>query len=161
MDAGVPIKAPVAGIAMGLVTSGGKCTRSSPTSRASRTTTATWTSRSAAPEGHHRAPDGHQDPGDHAGDHGEAFAQARDGRLLHPRGDAGRHRARRARSCRRWAPRIETIKIDPEKIGAVIGPGGKMIRAIQSETGTTIEIEDDGTVRIPAPRPRAARRRRR
>ncbi len=47
-----------------------------------------------------------------------------------------------------WAPRIETIKIHPDKIREVIGPGGKMIRAIQSETGTAIELEDDGTVRI-------------
>ena len=48
----------------------------------------------------------------------------------------------------RWAPRIETIKIHPDKIREVIGPGGKMIRAIQSESATTIEVEDDGTVRI-------------
>jgi len=47
-----------------------------------------------------------------------------------------------------WAPRIETIKIHPDKIREVIGPGGKMIRAIQSESATTIEVEDDGTVRI-------------
>ncbi|MEX2047456.1 MAG: S1 RNA-binding domain-containing protein, partial [Chloroflexota bacterium] len=39
-------------------------------------------------------------------------------------------------------------KIHPDKIREVIGPGGKMIRAIQSETGTAIELEDDGTVRI-------------
>ncbi len=48
----------------------------------------------------------------------------------------------------RWAPRIETIKIHPDKIREVIGAGGKMIRAIQSESGTNIEVEDDGTVRI-------------
>ena len=47
-----------------------------------------------------------------------------------------------------WAPRIETIKIHPDKIREVIGPGGKMIRAIQSESGTNVEVEDDGTVRI-------------
>ena len=41
-----------------------------------------------------------------------------------------------------------TIKINPEKIGKLIGPGGKMIKKIQEETGTTIEIEDDGTVQI-------------
>jgi polyribonucleotide nucleotidyltransferase len=46
------------------------------------------------------------------------------------------------------APRLQQIKIDPEKIGLVIGPGGKMIRAIQEETGTVIEINDDGTVTI-------------
>ena len=47
-----------------------------------------------------------------------------------------------------YAPRLLQIKIDPEKIGLVIGPGGKMIRAIQEETGTVIEINDDGTVTI-------------
>ncbi len=47
-----------------------------------------------------------------------------------------------------FAPRIITIKINPEKIGDVIGPGGKIIRAIVEETGAKIDIEDDGTVRI-------------
>jgi polyribonucleotide nucleotidyltransferase len=47
-----------------------------------------------------------------------------------------------------YAPRIITIHIDPEKIGKVIGPGGKMIRAIQEETGVKIDIEDDGSVFI-------------
>lgn len=47
-----------------------------------------------------------------------------------------------------WAPRIITIHIDPEDIGTVIGPGGKMIRKIIEETGATIDIEDDGTVLI-------------
>jgi len=46
------------------------------------------------------------------------------------------------------APRVTRIKINPEKIGAVIGPGGKMIRAIQEETGTKIDIEDDGSVSV-------------
>ena len=49
-----------------------------------------------------------------------------------------------------FAPRIQTIKINPEKIGAVIGPGGKMIRKIQDESGAKIDIEDDGTVNISA-----------
>ncbi|MCS7063058.1 MAG: polyribonucleotide nucleotidyltransferase [Methylacidiphilales bacterium] len=47
-----------------------------------------------------------------------------------------------------YAPRIETIKIDPEKIGLLIGPGGKTIKGITTETGAQISIEDDGTVRI-------------
>ena len=46
------------------------------------------------------------------------------------------------------APRIESIKINPDKIGNVIGPGGKIIKGIQAETGAEINIEDDGTVRI-------------
>ncbi len=47
-----------------------------------------------------------------------------------------------------WAPRIITIKINPSKIGEVIGPGGKMIRSIVEETGAKIDINDDGTVLI-------------
>jgi len=49
-----------------------------------------------------------------------------------------------------FAPRIQTIKINPEKIGAVIGPGGKVIRRIQEESGAKIDIEDDGSVNISA-----------
>lgn len=47
-----------------------------------------------------------------------------------------------------WAPRIHSMKIAVDTIGAVIGPGGKTIRSIIEETGTTIDIEDDGTVTI-------------
>lgn len=50
-----------------------------------------------------------------------------------------------------FAPRLLRTKIDPQKIGLLIGPGGKTIRAIQEETGTTIDIEDDGTVLIACP----------
>ncbi|MBS0208401.1 MAG: polyribonucleotide nucleotidyltransferase [Planctomycetes bacterium] len=45
-----------------------------------------------------------------------------------------------------WAPRLLRTKIDPAKIGLLIGPGGKTIRAIQESTGAVIEVEDDGTV---------------
>jgi polyribonucleotide nucleotidyltransferase len=48
------------------------------------------------------------------------------------------------------APRITTVKIPVDKIGALIGPGGKNIRALQEETGTKIDIEEDGTVYIAA-----------
>ena len=47
-----------------------------------------------------------------------------------------------------WAPRIEIVKINPEKIGALIGPGGKVINDIIAKTGAQIDIEDDGTVFI-------------
>ena len=47
-----------------------------------------------------------------------------------------------------YAPRIETIQINPEKIGLVIGPGGKNIKSIVAETGAEINIEDDGRVKI-------------
>ncbi len=49
-----------------------------------------------------------------------------------------------------FAPRIHTIKINPEKIKDVIGKGGSVIRALTEETGTTIELDDDGTVKIAA-----------
>jgi polyribonucleotide nucleotidyltransferase len=48
----------------------------------------------------------------------------------------------------KWAPRLLTVKIDPEKIGKLIGPGGKNIKALQADTGCNIDIEDDGTVFI-------------
>jgi polyribonucleotide nucleotidyltransferase len=47
-----------------------------------------------------------------------------------------------------FAPRIVSLKINPELIGKLIGPGGKMIRAIQEQTGAKIDVEDDGTVSI-------------
>lgn len=49
-----------------------------------------------------------------------------------------------------FAPRLMTIKIDPELIGMIIGPGGKTIKGITEETGAKIDIEDDGTVTISA-----------
>jgi polyribonucleotide nucleotidyltransferase len=49
-----------------------------------------------------------------------------------------------------YAPRLLTVKIDPEKIGKLIGPGGKTIKKIQEQTGAQIDIEDDGTVYISA-----------
>ena len=48
----------------------------------------------------------------------------------------------------RYAPRIITVKIDPDKIGKLIGPGGKTIRGIQERTGCSIDVEEDGTVLI-------------
>lgn len=47
-----------------------------------------------------------------------------------------------------YAPRILTIKINPEKIGKVIGPGGKGIKGIEADTGARVEIDDDGTINI-------------
>ena len=47
-----------------------------------------------------------------------------------------------------WAPRLLRTRIDPEKIGLLIGPGGKTIRAIQESSGASIEVDDDGTVTV-------------
>jgi polyribonucleotide nucleotidyltransferase len=48
----------------------------------------------------------------------------------------------------KYAPRIQVVKINPEKIGALIGPGGKNIKRLVEESGCEIDIEDDGTVNI-------------
>ncbi|MFC1956971.1 S1 RNA-binding domain-containing protein, partial [Chloroflexota bacterium] len=58
----------------------------------------------------------------------------------------------------RYAPRIYRIKVKPDKIGTVIGPGGKTIRAITEETKASIDIENDGTVLIGSPDEQSARR---
>ena len=79
----------------------------------------------------------------------EALARARKARmhilaemdkaLAAPRDDLSPH-----------APRIVSIRVNPEKIGEIIGPKGKTIRAIQDESGATIEVDDDGVVKIAA-----------
>ena len=77
-----------------------------------------------------------------------ALDQAQAGRLHILERDGQGARRSRARKMSEWAPSIITIKIDPEKIREVIGKGGAVIRAITEETGTTIDIENDGTVKI-------------
>ncbi len=152
MDAGVPLKKMVAGIAMGLIVQDGK----------------------------HTILTDIQGLEDHYGDMDfkvtgtdtgvtalqmdikvkgisldimrEALAQAREARLFilqEMRQVIDRPRAKLSK----YAPRIDTIRIHPDKIREVIGPGGKMIRAIQSESGTNVEVEDDGTVRITGAKP--------
>ncbi|MBI4665619.1 MAG: polyribonucleotide nucleotidyltransferase [Nitrospinae bacterium] len=77
----------------------------------------------------------------------QALEQAREGRMhiLNKMNEAlSTHRS----ELNRNAPRIHTIKINPEKVGALIGPGGKVIRGIVAETGCQIDIEDDGSVII-------------
>ena len=78
-----------------------------------------------------------------------ALAQAKDGRLhILDRMEAALKEPRREISP--FAPTIITIQINPDKIREVIGPGGKIIRGIQSETNTTVNIEDSGQVKIAA-----------
>ena len=76
-----------------------------------------------------------------------ALAQAREGRL-HILGEMNKVLRAPREKMSDWAPTIITIKIDPEKIRDVIGKGGAVIRAITEETGATIDIENDGTVKI-------------
>ncbi len=77
----------------------------------------------------------------------EALEQAREGRMfILDKMDAVIKEPRAEVSV--YAPRITTIKINPDKIRDIIGPGGKMIRKITEETKTTIDIQDDGSVNI-------------
>jgi polyribonucleotide nucleotidyltransferase len=78
-----------------------------------------------------------------------AMNQAKEGRLhiLDEMGkviDAGRD------ELSQYAPRITAIKVNPDKIRDIIGPGGKMIRSIQERTDTKVKVEDDGTVQVAA-----------
>jgi len=87
----------------------------------------------------------------------DAVAQAREGRLFimekmlqalpEPRAEMSP-----------YAPRMYRLQIDPQKIGTVIGPGGRVIRSIIEETGCTVDIEDDGSVFIGATNEEAARK---
>jgi polyribonucleotide nucleotidyltransferase len=147
MDAGVPIKAPVAGVAMGLVLEGGRF--------------AVLTDILGDE--------------DHLGDMDFKVAGSKDGvtalqmdikvegvtpeimKVALEQAKAGRlyilDEMNKVISTSRekmseWAPSIITIKIDAEKIRDVIGKGGAVIRQITEETGTTIDIENDGTVKI-------------
>jgi polyribonucleotide nucleotidyltransferase len=77
----------------------------------------------------------------------KALEQAREGRLfILDKMDAVISEPRKEMS--EYAPRITTIKINPDKIRDIIGPGGKIIRKITEETKTSIDIQDDGTVNI-------------
>ncbi|MCF6227920.1 MAG: polyribonucleotide nucleotidyltransferase [Planctomycetes bacterium] len=77
----------------------------------------------------------------------KALGQAKDGRL-HILEKMNEAMAAPREEISTWAPRFEVVKIDPEFIGLIIGPGGKNIRAMQEDYGTDITIEEDGTVKI-------------
>jgi len=78
-----------------------------------------------------------------------ALAQAREGRL-HILGKMNEALPKSRKEMSEFAPRITIIRINPEKIRDVIGKGGVTIRAITEETGATIDIADDGTIKIAA-----------
>ncbi len=77
----------------------------------------------------------------------ETVEKARVGRI-HVLGEMAKVLATPRTELSKYAPRIETVKINPEKIGALIGPGGKNIKKLVEESGCEINIEDDGTVNI-------------
>ncbi|MAQ15942.1 MAG: polyribonucleotide nucleotidyltransferase [Sandaracinus sp.] len=77
----------------------------------------------------------------------EALEQAKRGRL-HILGEMNKVLGEARDDLSKYAPRITTIKVKPDQIRLVIGPGGKMIKAIVEQTGAQINVEDDGTVAI-------------
>jgi polyribonucleotide nucleotidyltransferase len=147
LDAGVPLKAPVAGVAMGLVMEGNKYA---------------ILSDIAGAEDHYGDMDfkvaGTQAGitalqmdikigGINAQIMAEALEQAKKGRL-YILGAMEKTIAEPRPAISRYAPRIIQIKINPDKIRDVIGPGGKVIRALVEETGAKIDVSDDGTISI-------------
>jgi polyribonucleotide nucleotidyltransferase len=149
MDGGVPIKTPVAGIAMGLVSEGEK----------------TVVLSDILGDEDHCGDMDFKVTGTHDGVTAlqmdikihelsravleQALEQARRGRV-HILGKMLEALAAPRKQISPYAPTITTLTINPDKIREVIGPGGKVIRAIQSETNTTVEIDDSGVVKIAA-----------
>lgn len=80
----------------------------------------------------------------------KALAQAKDGRI-HILDEMEKTITTHRGELSEFAPRIDEIKINPDKIREVIGSGGKVIKGIVEETGVKIDIEDDGTIRIAGP----------
>jgi polyribonucleotide nucleotidyltransferase len=152
MDAGVPIRTPVAGISVGLVTEfeGEKLTRY------------TTLTDIIGSEDHFGDMDfklcGTRDgitgfqldlklPGISLKIMTEAIHEARDARMKVLDAMAVAIAGPR-KELSQYAPRIETVRIHPDKIGLLIGPGGKTIKGIVAETGAEINIDDDGSVHI-------------
>ncbi len=147
MDAGVPIKAPVSGVAMGLIKEGDKVVvltdiLGDEDHLGDMDFKVVGTARGISALQMDIKIDGvdRQIMAD-------ALAQARDGRLHilgkmeealdHPRGDVSE-----------YAPKYVTLKIHPDKIRDIIGPGGKIIRELTAEFDSKIDVEDDGTIKI-------------
>ena len=150
MDAGVPIKAPVGGIAMGLVTDDQDSTRYAILSDIQGMEDALG-DMDFKVAGTRRGVTALQMDIKVSGLTPEVFRraleQARRGRMhILDKMEAAIPSPRQVMST--FAPRITTIHIHPDKIRDVIGPGGKTIRRIQEETGCQIDVEDDGTVSL-------------
>jgi polyribonucleotide nucleotidyltransferase len=149
LDTGVPIKAPVAGIAMGLIKNEDRYAVLTDIQGVEDHLGDMDFKVAGTREGITALQMDIKIKGLTAAIMAEALAQARQARLtildlIHSVMPAPRP------DLKPYAPRMTVLKIDPEKIGAIIGPGGKVIRGIQDETGARIDIEDDGTVFVSA-----------
>jgi polyribonucleotide nucleotidyltransferase len=147
MDAGVPVKAPVAGVAMGLVKEGDDFAVLTDI-LGDEDHLGDMDFKVAGTEGGITALQMDiKIQGITREIMNKALDQARDARL-HILGEMAKVISAPREEMSEWAPTIMTMKIDPEKIRDVIGKGGAVIRAITEETGATVDIENDGTVRI-------------
>jgi polyribonucleotide nucleotidyltransferase len=153
MDAGVPISAPVAGVAMGLITGegerGGKWAVMSDIQGIEDALGDMDFKVAGTADGITALQMDIKVKGITYDIMAKALEQAREGRMFIMEKMLDTIDAPRE-ELSTFAPRIQTIKINPDKIGAVIGPGGKMIRRIQEESGAKIDIEDDGSVNVSA-----------
>ncbi len=158
MDAGVPIKRPVAGVAMGLVTGeGGKWQVLTDIQGLEDALGDMDFKVAGTSEGVTALQMDIKTRGITFDIMRQAFAQAREGRLfILERMNATIAAPRPELSS--YAPRIVTLQIPVDKIGALIGPGGKTIRGIIEQTGATVDVEDDGRVFIATADGEAARK---
>ncbi len=149
MDAGVPVKAPCAGVAMGLVKEGDKVAVLTDI-LGSEDALGDMDFKVAGTEaGITSIQMDIKIEGMDLAIMAEALEKARKGRL-HILKEMGKVLAAPRPDLSKYAPRIFTIQIKPEKIGDLIGPKGKTIRGIQEATGATINVEDTGIVTIAA-----------
>ena len=147
MDAGVPLKAPVGGVAMGLVMEGNKYAILTDIAGAEDHYGDMDFKVAGTAEGITALQMDIKIAGVNSQIMAEALEQARKGRLYILNAMQQALAEPRA-EISLLAPRIIKIKINPDKIRDVIGPGGKIIRALVEETGAKIDVEDDGTVSI-------------
>ncbi|GHV30007.1 polyribonucleotide nucleotidyltransferase [Synergistales bacterium] len=149
MDAGIPIKKPVAGVAMGLISDGGKIGVLTDIQGLEDHYGDMDFKVAGTRDGVTALQMDNKAGGITRAVLERALGQARDGRMriLDKMGSA--IELPRA-EISRYAPRIFTISIDPEKIRDVIGPGGKIIRNIVATTGAKVDVQDDGKVFVSA-----------
>jgi polyribonucleotide nucleotidyltransferase len=147
MDAGVPLKAPVAGIAMGLIKEGDDFAVLSDILGDEDHLGDMDFKVAGTTEGVSALQMDIKIDGITTEIMRQALEQAKAGRL-HILGEMAKELSESREEMSEYAPRLITIRIDPEKIRDVIGKGGATIRAITEETGATIEVDDDGVVKI-------------
>jgi polyribonucleotide nucleotidyltransferase len=147
MDAGVPLKGPVAGVAMGLVMEGNKYAILTDIAGAEDHYGDMDFKVAGTREGITALQMDIKIGGINAQIMAEALEQAKKGRLF-ILGAMEKTIAEPRPTISTYAPRIIQIKINPDKIRDVIGPGGKVIRALVEETGAKIDVADDGTISI-------------